>query len=147
VTAPLPDLRAGDTDAKIRTRVGPRIRDDTPPHHRRKVTTTQAGPQFVKKNRLAGASSGDHTQITQRWRRALRIYAARLPSRRNTWPTASRLVGWTARHPVGSDIRRWWLMTGEAIRELLTPLIGKSGSISMIVSRTGHIGFVTTENE
>jgi len=38
-------------------------------------------------------------------------------------------------------------MTGETVRDLLKPLIGKSGSISMIVSRTGHIGFVTTENE
>ena len=38
-------------------------------------------------------------------------------------------------------------MTGETIRDLVKPLIGKSGSISMIVSRTGHIGFVTTENE
>ena len=38
-------------------------------------------------------------------------------------------------------------MTGETIRDLLHPLIGKSGSISMVVSRTGHIGFVTTENK
>jgi hypothetical protein len=38
-------------------------------------------------------------------------------------------------------------MTGETIRDLLTPLIGKSGSISMVVSRAGHIGFVTTENK
>jgi hypothetical protein len=38
-------------------------------------------------------------------------------------------------------------MTGETIRDLLQPLIGKSGAISMVVSRTGHIGFVTTENE
>jgi hypothetical protein len=38
-------------------------------------------------------------------------------------------------------------MTGETIRDLLKPLIGKSGSISMIVSRIGHIGFVTTENK
>ena len=38
-------------------------------------------------------------------------------------------------------------MTGDTVRDLLEPLIGKSGSISMIVSRTGHIGFVTTENE
>jgi hypothetical protein len=37
-------------------------------------------------------------------------------------------------------------MTGETIRDLLSPLIGMSGSISMVVSRTGHIGFVTTEN-
>jgi hypothetical protein len=38
-------------------------------------------------------------------------------------------------------------MTGEMIRELLKPLIGKSGSISMVVSRIGHIGFVTAENK
>ncbi len=38
-------------------------------------------------------------------------------------------------------------MTGETIRDLLEPLIGKSGSISMMVSRIGHIGFVTTENK
>ena len=38
-------------------------------------------------------------------------------------------------------------MTGETIRDLLQPLIGKSGLISMVVSRTGPIGLVTTENE
>jgi len=38
-------------------------------------------------------------------------------------------------------------MTGETIRDLLKPLIGKSGSISMVASRTGHIGFVITENK
>jgi hypothetical protein len=38
-------------------------------------------------------------------------------------------------------------MTGETIRDLLAPLIGKSGSISLIVSNTGHIGFVTTGNK
>jgi uncharacterized protein YaiE (UPF0345 family) len=38
-------------------------------------------------------------------------------------------------------------MTGETVRDLLQPLIGKSGSISMVVSRTGRIGFVTRENE
>ena len=38
-------------------------------------------------------------------------------------------------------------MTGETIRDLLKPLVGKSGSISMVVSRVGHIGFVTTENK
>jgi hypothetical protein len=37
-------------------------------------------------------------------------------------------------------------MTGETIRDLLEPLIGMSGSISMVVSRTGHIGFVASEN-
>jgi hypothetical protein len=38
-------------------------------------------------------------------------------------------------------------MTGETIRDLLEPLIGKSGSISIVVRRTGHIGFVTSENQ
>jgi hypothetical protein len=38
-------------------------------------------------------------------------------------------------------------MTGETIRDLLKPLIGKSGSISMVVSRTGHVGFVTSGNK
>ena len=37
-------------------------------------------------------------------------------------------------------------MTGETIRDLLRPLIDKSGSISMIVSRTGHEGIHATEN-
>ena len=37
-------------------------------------------------------------------------------------------------------------MTGETIRDLLAPLVGKSGSISMVVSRAGHIGFVATES-
>ena len=60
MTAPLPDLRAGDTDAKIRTRVGPEFVTTRRPTTA--AITTQAGPQFVKNNRLAGASSGDHTQ-------------------------------------------------------------------------------------
>lgn len=38
-------------------------------------------------------------------------------------------------------------MTGETIVDLLNPLIGASGSISMVVSRTGQIGFVTTANK
>jgi hypothetical protein len=38
-------------------------------------------------------------------------------------------------------------MTGETIRDLLKPLIGKSGSISMVVSRIGHIGFAVAENK
>ena len=38
-------------------------------------------------------------------------------------------------------------MTGETIRDLLKPLIGKSGSISLIVRRAGHIGFVATGNK
>ena len=37
-------------------------------------------------------------------------------------------------------------MTGKTICGLLKPLIGKSGSISMIVSRTGHVGIYATEN-
>ena len=38
-------------------------------------------------------------------------------------------------------------MTGETIRELLEPLIGESGSISLVVRRSGLIGFVTAENK
>jgi hypothetical protein len=38
-------------------------------------------------------------------------------------------------------------MTGETIRDLLKPLIGKSGSISIVVNRVGSIGFATTENK
>ena len=38
-------------------------------------------------------------------------------------------------------------MTGETIRDLLEPLIGRSGSIFMIVSRIGPIGFATAENK
>lgn len=38
-------------------------------------------------------------------------------------------------------------MTGETIRDLLEPLIGRSGAISMVLSRTGHMGLVTTENQ
>jgi hypothetical protein len=38
-------------------------------------------------------------------------------------------------------------MTGETIRDLLEPLIGKSGSIFMVVSRIGQIGFATAENK
>ena len=38
-------------------------------------------------------------------------------------------------------------MTGETIRDLLEPLIGKSGSIFMVVSRTGPIGFASGENK
>ena len=38
-------------------------------------------------------------------------------------------------------------MTGETIRGLLEPLVGKSGSISMVVSRAGHIGFAATGNK
>ena len=35
-------------------------------------------------------------------------------------------------------------MTGETIRDLLKPLIGKAGSISLLVRRAGHIGLATT---
>jgi hypothetical protein len=38
-------------------------------------------------------------------------------------------------------------MTGETICDLLKPLIGKSGSISMVVSRIGQIGFDTGETK
>ena len=38
-------------------------------------------------------------------------------------------------------------MTGDTIRDLLKPLIGKSGSIFMVISRSGNIGLVTTENK
>jgi hypothetical protein len=38
-------------------------------------------------------------------------------------------------------------MTGETIRDLLDPLIGKRGSIVMVVSRTGPIGFATGDNK
>jgi hypothetical protein len=38
-------------------------------------------------------------------------------------------------------------MTGETIRDLLSPLIGKSGSIFMVVSRIGPIGFASAENK
>jgi hypothetical protein len=34
-------------------------------------------------------------------------------------------------------------MTGEMIGNLLRPLIGKSGTIFMVVSRSGQIGFAT----
>ena len=37
-------------------------------------------------------------------------------------------------------------MTGETIRDLLKPLVGRSGSISLVVSRFGQIGFAATEN-
>jgi hypothetical protein len=38
-------------------------------------------------------------------------------------------------------------MTGEMVRDLLRPLIGKSGQISMLVSRVGPIAFPTAENK
>jgi hypothetical protein len=39
------------------------------------------------------------------------------------------------------------VMTAETIRDLLEPLVGKSGSIFMVVSRIGPIGFSTTEHK
>jgi hypothetical protein len=38
-------------------------------------------------------------------------------------------------------------MTGEVLRDLLHPLIGKYGTIFMLVSRTGPIGFATAHNK
>jgi hypothetical protein len=38
-------------------------------------------------------------------------------------------------------------VTGETMRDLLDPLIGKRGSIFMVVSRTGPIGFASGENK
>jgi hypothetical protein len=38
-------------------------------------------------------------------------------------------------------------MTAETIRDLLLPLVGKSGSVFMVVSRIGPIGFATAENK
>jgi hypothetical protein len=38
-------------------------------------------------------------------------------------------------------------MTGETIRDLLRPVIGKSGSISVVVNRIGQIGFATGETK
>ena len=37
-------------------------------------------------------------------------------------------------------------MTGDTMRDLLTPLIGKSGSMSMLVSKVGPVAFPTAEN-
>jgi hypothetical protein len=37
-------------------------------------------------------------------------------------------------------------MTGEVIGDLLRPLIGKSGTIFMVVSKSGQIGFATGPN-
>jgi hypothetical protein len=39
------------------------------------------------------------------------------------------------------------VMTAETIRDLLEPLVGKSGSIFIVVSRIGPIGFSTTEQK
>jgi hypothetical protein len=38
-------------------------------------------------------------------------------------------------------------MTGDTMRELLQPLIGKSGTISMLVSRIGPVGFPAQDNK
>jgi hypothetical protein len=38
-------------------------------------------------------------------------------------------------------------MTDETMRDLLTPLIGKSGSISMLVSRIGQVTLPTSEGK
>jgi hypothetical protein len=38
-------------------------------------------------------------------------------------------------------------MTGETICELLKPLIGKSGSISVLISRIGQVGFAAGESK
>jgi hypothetical protein len=38
-------------------------------------------------------------------------------------------------------------MTGEMIGNLLRPLIGKSGTIFMVVSKSGQIGFATDHNK
>ena len=38
-------------------------------------------------------------------------------------------------------------MTAETICDLLKPLIGKPGSVSMLVSNIGHVGFATAENK
>jgi hypothetical protein len=37
-------------------------------------------------------------------------------------------------------------MTGETVCDLLKPLIGKSGTIYMVVGNVGQIGLATTEN-
>jgi hypothetical protein len=38
-------------------------------------------------------------------------------------------------------------VTAETICDLLKPLIGKSGSVSMLVSNIGHVGFAAAENK
>ena len=38
-------------------------------------------------------------------------------------------------------------MTGETICDLLKPLIGRSGSIFIVLGRIGPIGFATAENK
>ena len=38
-------------------------------------------------------------------------------------------------------------MTGEMFSELLKPLIGRSGTILMVMAQTGQVGFTTAENK
>jgi hypothetical protein len=38
-------------------------------------------------------------------------------------------------------------MTGETVRDLLKPLIGRSGSVTLLVKRSGSISFDMTENK
>ena len=38
-------------------------------------------------------------------------------------------------------------MTGETMRDLLKPLIGKSGQVSMLIRRIGPVAFPMTENK
>ncbi len=38
-------------------------------------------------------------------------------------------------------------MTAETIRDLLEPVVGRAGSIFLVVARTGPIGFATAENK
>jgi hypothetical protein len=38
-------------------------------------------------------------------------------------------------------------MTGETICDLLRPFIGKSGTVFLVLSKTGPIGFAATENK
>jgi hypothetical protein len=38
-------------------------------------------------------------------------------------------------------------MTGETICDLLRPFIGKSGTVFLVISNTGPIGFAATENK
>jgi hypothetical protein len=37
-------------------------------------------------------------------------------------------------------------VTGETIRDLLEPYIGKAGSVVMLVSRIGQVGFAATDS-
>jgi hypothetical protein len=38
-------------------------------------------------------------------------------------------------------------MTGETVQDLIRPLVGKSGSLSMVISRVGPIGFAVAEHK